>query len=189
MSKPLASTVAAGAVGSKALKWTDPVVSHTPAFSLKDPFVTQNATIAGLLSHQGGLRTGSSDLLEDLGFDRFYILSHLNQQPLDSFRSSCNYSNFGYTAGAQAVADAMKMTWEDLADQILFKPLNMADTSYRHADYQRRRTGRSSMCRPETGPGWQNTTATPVRRPRPAAPAPQSGPGLLAAFAARQRQL
>ncbi|WP_307857144.1 serine hydrolase [Pseudarthrobacter albicanus] len=137
VSKPLASTVAAGAVGRKALNWTDPVVSHTPDFSLKEPFVTRNATVADLLSHQGGLHTGAGDLLEDLGFDQSYILSHLNQQPLDSFRSSYNYSNFGYTAGAKAAADAMKMSWEDLAEEILFKPLNMTSTSYRRADYQK----------------------------------------------------
>ncbi len=103
----LASTVAAVAVGRKAISWTDPVINHSPGFALKDPYVTRNATMADLLSHQGGLRTGAGDLLEDLGFDQSYILSHLNQQPLDSFRSSYNYSNFGYTAGAQAVADAM----------------------------------------------------------------------------------
>jgi CubicO group peptidase (beta-lactamase class C family) len=137
VSKPLASTVAAGAVGRNAVTWKDPVVRHSPDFSLNDPFVTRNATIADLLSHQGGLRTGAGDLLEDLGFDQAYILSHLNQQPLDSFRASYNYSNFGYTAGAQAVADAMKMSWEDLADEILFKPLSMTDTSYRHTDYQK----------------------------------------------------
>jgi CubicO group peptidase (beta-lactamase class C family) len=137
VSKPLASTVVAGAVGRKALSWTDPVIGHTPDFSLKEPFVTRNATVADLLSHQGGLHTGAGDLLEDLGFDQSYILSHLNQQPLDPFRSSYNYSNFGYTTGAKAAADAMKMAWEDLAEEMLFRPLGMADTSYRHADYQK----------------------------------------------------
>ncbi|MFF2031698.1 serine hydrolase [Arthrobacter sp. NPDC058192] len=137
VSKPLASTVAAVAVGRKALTWTDPVIKHSPDFALKDPFVTANATVADLMSHQGGLHTGAGDLLEDLGFDQSYILSHLNQQPLDSFRASYNYSNFGYTAGAKAAADAMKMPWADLADEVLFKPLGMSSTSYRHADYQK----------------------------------------------------
>ena len=136
VSKPLASTIAAGAVGRHALTWRDPVIRHTPAFSLKDPFVTENATMADLLSHQGGLRTGAGDLLEDLGFDQAYILSHLDQQPLEPFRASYNYSNFGYTAGALAAADAMGMPWEVLAEEMLFKPLGMASTSYRHADYQ-----------------------------------------------------
>lgn len=135
VSKPLASTVAAVAVGRKVISWTDPVIKHSPGFSLKDPYVTENATMADLLSHQGGLRTGAGDLLEDLGFDQSYILNHLNEQPLDSFRASYNYSNFGYTSGAKAAADAMKMPWEDLADDVLFKPLGMTSTSYRHADY------------------------------------------------------
>jgi CubicO group peptidase (beta-lactamase class C family) len=137
VSKPLASTVAAVAVGRKALSWTDPVIKHSPGFALKDPYVTRNATMADLLSHQGGLHTGAGDLLEDLGFDQTYILSHLNQQPLDSFRASYNYSNFGYTAGALAAADAMKLPWADLAEEVLFKPLGMTSTSYRHADYQK----------------------------------------------------
>ncbi|SDL92520.1 CubicO group peptidase, beta-lactamase class C family [Arthrobacter sp. ov407] len=137
VSKPLASTVAAVAVGRKAISWTEPVINHSPGFALKDPYVTRNATAADLLSHQGGLKTGAGDLLEDLGFDQSYILSHLNQQPLDFFRSSYNYSNFGYTAGALAVADAMKLPWADLAEEVLFKPLGMTSTSYRHADYQK----------------------------------------------------
>jgi CubicO group peptidase (beta-lactamase class C family) len=137
VSKPLASTVAAVAVGRKAISWTDPVIMHSPGFALKDPFVTANATMADLLSHQSGLRTGAGDLLEDLAFDQSYILSHLNQQPLDTFRSSYNYSNFGYTSGAKAAADAMKMPWADLAEDVLFKPLGMTSTSYRHADYQK----------------------------------------------------
>ena len=57
---------------------------------------------------------------------------------MDTFRASYNYSNSpGYTAGAKAVADAMKMNWADLADEILFRPLEMTDSSYRHADYQK----------------------------------------------------
>jgi CubicO group peptidase (beta-lactamase class C family) len=53
------------------------------------------------MSHRSGLRTGSGDLLEDLGFDRDYILSNIDQQPLDPFRSTYHYSNFGYTAGGR----------------------------------------------------------------------------------------
>ncbi|HEV7168199.1 MAG TPA: serine hydrolase [Micrococcaceae bacterium] len=137
LSKPLASTVVAGVVGRKTIKWDDPVIKYNPDFALKDPYVTSNATFADLLSHSSGLHTGAGDLLEDLGFDRDYILSHLKQQPLTPFRASYNYSNFGYTEGGQAAADAMGLPWEDLAQQILFDPLKMTETSYRHADYER----------------------------------------------------
>lgn len=137
VSKPLASTVVAGVVGRKVITWTDPVIEHNKRFALKDDFVTRNATFADLMSHRSGLKTASGDLLEDLGFDRAYILSHLNQEPLDTFRSSYNYSNFGYTEGGQAAAEAMKMSWEDLADEVLFRPLGMSASSYRHADYEK----------------------------------------------------
>lgn len=137
VSKPLASTVVAGVVGRQLIKWTDPVLERHKNFALKDDYVTRNATFADLMSHRSGLKTGSGDLLEDLGFEREYILGHLNQEPLDTFRSSYNYSNFGYTEAGQAAADAMKMTWEDLADEILFRKLGMSASSYRHSDYER----------------------------------------------------
>ena len=137
VSKPLASTVVAGLVGRQIINWTDAVVEHNSNFALKDDYVTRNASFADLLSHRGGLKTGSGDLLEDLGFDREYILGHLNQEPLDTFRSSYNYSNFGFTEAGQAAADAAKMTWEDLADEVLFRKLGMSASSYRHADYEK----------------------------------------------------
>ncbi len=135
VSKPIASTIVAKLVGDGTVKWNDTAKSYNSAFALNDPYVTENATIADLMSHRSGLRTGSGDLLEDLGFDRTYILSHLDQQPLDPFRSTYHYSNFGYTAGGIAAAVAAGETWEDLADEALFKPAGMTTASYRHADY------------------------------------------------------
>ena len=135
VSKPIASTIVAKLVGDGIVKWDDRAKSHNPAFALNDPYVTDHATIADLLSHRSGLRTGSGDLLEDLGFDRDYILSHLDQQPLDPFRSTYHYSNFGYTAGGIAAAVASGQVWEDLAETALFEPAGMATASYLHADY------------------------------------------------------
>ncbi|MCG2622473.1 serine hydrolase [Arthrobacter sp. I2-34] len=137
VSKPLASTVVAGVVGRGKAHWADPVIRHNPKFALKDPYVTRNATFEDLMSHRSGLHTGAGDLLEDLGFDRAYILARLDQQPLEPFRSTYQYSNFGYTEGGQAAADAMGMTWEDLAEEILFRPLGMGNSTYRHADYEK----------------------------------------------------
>ena len=67
------------------------------------------------------------------------------QLPLDPFRISYAYTNFGLTAGAEAVAASAGKSWEDLADEVLFRPLGMASTSYRFADYEPGRTGRSAI--------------------------------------------
>jgi CubicO group peptidase (beta-lactamase class C family) len=82
VSKPITSTILAGLVGDELFDWDDPVRDHDPSFALSDPYVTEQATFADLLSHRSGLNTGAGDLLEDLGFDRETILSRLDQQPL-----------------------------------------------------------------------------------------------------------
>lgn len=135
VSKPIASTIVARLVGDGVVKWNDAASTHNPDFALSDPYVTAHATIADLMSHRSGLHTGAGDLLEDLGFDRDYILSHIDQQPLDPFRSTYHYSNFGYTEGGVAAAAAAKKSWEDLAETALFEPTGMTTASYRNADY------------------------------------------------------
>lgn len=135
VSKPVASTIVAGVVGQGAANWTDPAVGWFPDLALADPYVTANATLADLLSHRTGLPTIAGNLLEDLGWDQQYIVGVLDQQPLDAFRSTYHYSDYGYTLGGLAAAAAMDMSWEDLADRVLFEPLGMASSSYRHDDY------------------------------------------------------
>jgi hypothetical protein len=66
---------------------------------LTSPSTLRSPTFCHIVA---GLHTGAADLLEDLGFDRDYILSHIDQEPLDPFRATYHYSNFGYTAGSIA---------------------------------------------------------------------------------------
>ncbi|MFJ2827906.1 serine hydrolase [Streptomyces sp. NPDC087263] len=135
LSKPLASTVVAGAVGDKTIGWDDPVARQLPRFALKDPWVTEHVTVADLFSHRSGLPDHSGDLLEDLGFDRTYILEHLKYEPLSPFRASYAYTNFGVTAAGQAVANANDTTWEKLAEDTLYDPAGMNSTSSRFTDF------------------------------------------------------
>lgn len=135
VSKPIASTIVARLVSDGVVDWHGAARGYNPAFALSDSYVTENATIADLMSHRSGLRTGSGDLLEDLGFDRDYILSHIDQQPLDPFRVTYHYSNFGYTAGGIAASTAAGKSWEDVTEDVLFAPAGMSTASYRHADY------------------------------------------------------
>ncbi|WP_042389159.1 serine hydrolase [Streptacidiphilus melanogenes] len=136
MSKPLASTVVAEAVGRKVADWDAPVVTYDPGFALKDPYVSAHVTVADLFSHRSGLPDHAGDVLEDLGYDGDYIVSHLRLEPLAPFRASYAYTNYGVTAAGNAVASAAKSSWPDLAANTLFKPLGMAHSSYRRGDYE-----------------------------------------------------
>ncbi len=138
VSKSLAATAVAKAVGDRKVEWNTPIASLLPSFALADAQTTRMLTVADLFSHRSGLPTGAGDDLEDIGYDRAYILEQLRRVPLDAFRSSYHYSNFGLTAGAEAVATALRKPWEDVMDELVFGPLGMTTASARHADFTAR---------------------------------------------------
>jgi CubicO group peptidase (beta-lactamase class C family) len=135
MSKPLSATVVAKMVSDGDVTWDTPVRELLPGFELNDPYVTERGQIADYFSHRTGLPTGGGDDLEDIGYERDYIFDHLGMIPLDDFRSTYHYSNFGLTTGAVAAAAAVDLPWEDAAEQLLFEPLGMTSTSAVHDDY------------------------------------------------------
>jgi CubicO group peptidase (beta-lactamase class C family) len=144
VSKSLSSTVVAGIVGRKRISWSDPIIRYLPTFALADPYVTRNVTIGDMFSHTSGLPDHAGDLLEDLGYDREYILHALRLEQLSPFRSTYAYTNFGLTAGAVAAAAATGSDWATIADRILFKPIGMSASSFRYSDF-RRRSDRAAM--------------------------------------------
>ena len=121
VSKSISSTVVAHQVGQNAIGWDTPIVSKLPWFALSDPAVTQMVNVGDMFSHRSGLPDHAGDMLEDLGYDRRYVLERLRQLPLDPFRISYAYTNFGLTAAAEAVAVSAGKSWEDLADEAVLQ--------------------------------------------------------------------
>ena len=138
ISKSVGATVVAHEVTDKVVTWDTPVVSKLPWFELSDPYVTSHVTIADLYSHRSGLPDHAGDHLEDLDYDRHSTLERLRHLPLAPFRISYAYTNFGLTAAAEAVAAAAGKSWEELSDEVLYRPLGMASTSSRFADFMAR---------------------------------------------------
>lgn len=136
LSKPLSATIIAKAITEDPeLSWSTKVAELMPEFEMGDPYVTANAQIGDYFAHRTGIPTGGGDDLEDLGFDRDYILSHLKHIPLAPFRITYQYSNFGLTTGAEAVAVSRGQDWEETAHELLFDPLGMSSTTTRHEEF------------------------------------------------------
>ncbi|KAB1642712.1 serine hydrolase [Gulosibacter chungangensis] len=135
VSKPISATVAATQVTQKVIKWDTPVSEVLPEFELADPWVTEHVTVGDFFAHRTGLPFAAGDSLEDIGYDREYVLDHLRHQPLAPLGTSYAYVNFGITVGAEAVASAAGTEWETLADEQLFTPLGMSSTSFRYDDF------------------------------------------------------
>lgn len=135
ISKSVGATVVAHEVTDNVIGWDTPVVSKLPWFELSDPYVSSHVTVADLYSHRSGLPDHAGDRLEDLDYDRRQTLERLRYLPLEPFRISYAYTNFGLTAAAEAVAAAAAKPWADLSDEVLYRPLGMASTSSRFADF------------------------------------------------------
>jgi CubicO group peptidase (beta-lactamase class C family) len=135
ISKSVGATVVAHEVTDNVVTWDTPVADKLPWFALSDPYVTSHVTIADLYSHRSGLPGHAGDQLEDLDYDRRQTLERLRHLPLAPFRISYAYTNVGLTAAAEAVAGAAGKPWEDLSDEVLYRPLGMASTSSRFADF------------------------------------------------------
>jgi CubicO group peptidase (beta-lactamase class C family) len=135
LSKPVGATVVAHEVTENVVDWDTPVSTELPWFQLSDPYVTSNVTIADLYSHRSGLPDHAGDELEDLGYDQRQVLERLKYLRLSPFRITYDYTNFGLTAAAEAVAAAAGKSWEDLSEEVLYRPLGMTSTSSRFADF------------------------------------------------------
>ncbi|WP_196073330.1 serine hydrolase [Nakamurella alba] len=135
VSKSIAGTCVAKAVTDKTVTWADKVTDHLPDFELSDPAVTSMVQISDCFAHRTGLPGTAGDELEGFGYDRDYVLSRLRLFPLDPFRITYHYTNFGLTLGGEAVAAADGRSWEDLCQADVYRPIGMTSTSSKYADY------------------------------------------------------
>jgi CubicO group peptidase (beta-lactamase class C family) len=138
LSKPITGTAVAGLVSKGVIGWDDPVHPYSPDLAFSDPWVTDHVTFADLYSHRSGLPGGIGDVLEIIGYSRDEILARLRFVPLNPFRTSYAYTNFGMTAGGDAAAKAAGVSFEDMVDEQLFKPAGMTSSSVRYADFEAR---------------------------------------------------
>ena len=122
LSKPIASTVVAVLVVDGRVRWDDPVIGDLPGFRLGPTTIAEEVTLRDLLSHRSGLPDHAGDLLEDIGFDRDTIFQRLGVLPLGNrLRAVFNYTNFGFTAGAIAAANASGQGWDRADSKSLSK--------------------------------------------------------------------
>ena len=133
VSKPISSAVVASLVSDGIVKWDDQMIQPDPEFRFFDPVTTAKVTIADLFSHRSGLPSAAGDDLERVGYDQSTILERLRfLPPACAFRSGFEYSNFGLTNAAVVASDVAGEWWPMLAQQRLFEPLGMTQTSMRY---------------------------------------------------------
>ncbi len=110
------------------LKWDDKVVEHLPCFRLSDPYITANARVKDLLTHNLGI--GNADLL-------WFIDSTSTRQTLKNFqhakkayplRGGFVYQNIMYVAAGEVIGAVSGKHWTDFVKERVFTPLEMNRT-------------------------------------------------------------
>ncbi len=145
LSKPVSSTVVAALVSEGIVDWGSRVSDLDPAFALMGAYPTQQVTVRDFFNHRSGLPGNAGDDIEDIGFGRADVMHRLRLvPPSSSFRAGYAYSNAGITAGALAAVKPTGKSWEDVAEEKLYKPLGMDQTSSRYPDFLSR-TNRSAL--------------------------------------------
>lgn len=166
-SKPITSTALAALTGAGVFQWDDPVQKYLPEFQLSDPWVSRHLTFRDLLSHHSGLPQAAGDVLENLGLDRAAVLKQLRHfAPAYDFRVGYGYSNYGFTAGAEAASRAAGSPYEQMMETRLFGPLGMTSSSARYEDFLKNPNRASSHVL-----GADKQAAPTVRMPQAQAPA------------------
>lgn len=107
------------------LAWSDPVTKHLPEFQFSDPYLTREATVKDLLTHNLGL--GNADLLWARGdLSRAEILQRVRFIPQAyTLRAGFTYQNVMYGAAGELIARVAGMPWEDFVSTRIFIPLGM----------------------------------------------------------------
>ena len=136
MSKPISATVVAALVSEGVVGWDARISDLDPGFQLRDPYPSRELTIRDLFNHRSGLPGQAGNELEGIGYGQAEILRRLRLvAPSSSFRAGYSYSNFGFTEGAVAAARPTGKRWDVVAEETLYRPLGMASTSSRYADF------------------------------------------------------
>lgn len=137
VSKPFAAMAAAIAKERNEIDWNDPVVCHQPDFALSNSESTQSLNIRHLLSHTTGLpRHAYTDLVEN-GYAYEDILKRLQTVPVyTSSGKIFAYQNVMYSVIGDVLEESTGISYPQLLEQRIFKPLGMNNASATYEDIQ-----------------------------------------------------
>ena len=116
------------------VSWDDNVVDHLPSFKLSDSYITANARVKDLLTHNLGI--GNADLLwviNDLTtaetIDKLKLAK--KAYPL---RGGFTYQNLMYAIAGELIESVSGQHWTAFVDNNILKPLDMTRTQTRAKD-------------------------------------------------------
>ena len=109
----------------------DPIIQYIPDFKLSNPKVTQSLTIGNVLAQSVGLKAFAGDSFLKLGFSEKELQPILAQLPIKKKTGKdYTYSNHFHGLMKKIIEKVTRKSFEAAAKELLFDPLQMAETTY-----------------------------------------------------------
>ncbi|WP_445383343.1 serine hydrolase [Robiginitalea sp. IMCC43444] len=121
-------------VDQKKLKWDDKVRSHLPEFRLSDPYITEEARVQDLLTHNLGI--APADLLwviDSVSTEQTVARFALSEKSYP-LRGGFAYNNMMYAVAGEVIEAVSGVHWTKFVEEHIFKPLEMERTVARVSD-------------------------------------------------------
>ncbi|HZH43013.1 MAG TPA: serine hydrolase domain-containing protein [Lysobacter sp.] len=130
LSKAFAGTLTGMLVNDGTLRWDSRVADYLPSFRLRDPYATQQITVADVLSHQLGLAHNTYDRDLERYVDYHTLTQKLANAPMTCAPRSCyGYQNIAFSLIGDVVFAATGDFYNQQVQRRILKPLGMHDAS------------------------------------------------------------
>ncbi len=116
------------------LDWNDKVRQHLPEFQLSDAYITEDARVVDLLTHNLGI--GNADLLWiiDSVSSKETIQRFSQAETAYPLRGGFQYQNLMYVIAGQLIEAVSGKHWTKFVAERVFKPLEMSRSVAKSAD-------------------------------------------------------
>lgn len=121
-------------VDQNKISWEDKVIDHLPLFQLSDPYITADARVIDLLTHNLGI--GNADLLWEINnlstaetIDKFKYAK--KTYPI---RGGFTYQNIMYVVAGELIEAVSGQHWTAFVENEILKPLEMTRTQTKSID-------------------------------------------------------
>jgi CubicO group peptidase (beta-lactamase class C family) len=130
LTKSFTAFVIGDLVDDGRLDWDTPVRNYAPDFRMYDPFATERMTLRDMLCHRSGLPRHEFMWIGS-PFSRAELFERLRYlEPNADFRSCYQYQNLIYMAAGYIAGKVAGMSWEQLVEERIFRPLGLASAGF-----------------------------------------------------------
>ena len=115
-------------VGRDAINWDDKVISHFPSFKLSDDYITEDARVKDLLTHNLGI--GNEDRLwttDSTSVDEM-LYNFSKSEKKYSLRGGYTYQNIMYVIAGKVIENVSGMSWQDFIEVNILDKIDFSCT-------------------------------------------------------------